>query len=104
MRKERDQPRKTEVKKRKELQVQVNKALLDKEQARVADLEKILAESELRNREHEENLKRKKARTTPKTAKKPVANRIVLANDQETKIDPQEARLELLMRQLYSGQ
>jgi hypothetical protein len=93
-------------KKRIELQAQVNKQLYDAEVARVAELEKILALSEKRNHDQEAKLKRAsktllKHKGTMQTYKpKPLTPN---DEDQESRREAEEARIEHLMRQLYSG-
>ena len=97
VRKERDQPKK----KRKELQAQVNKVLYDKELAKVAELERILAESEMRNKEQEAKLRRKEVNRKKVDRKSdPKSAAAVL---RPPAADPDVARLEVMMRQLYSG-
>ena len=97
VRKERDQPKK----KRKELQAQVNKVLYDQELAKVAELQRILAESEMRNKEQEAKLRRKEVNRKKVDRKcDPKSAAAVL---QPPAADPDVARLEVMMRQLYSG-
>jgi len=103
VRKEKNEPKK----KRIELQAQVNKQLYDVEVARVAELEKVLALSEERNRELS-NKSLKKAKSTAKTLLKhkqvPMKKVGVLEIESEEESQtPEEARMEFMMRQLYNA-
>lgn len=103
VRKEKHEPKK----KRIELQAQVNKQLYDAEVARVAELKKILDISEKRNSEQEAKLKRA-AKTLQKHCAKPTQRKVArpqveIIKSEDEEQSPEDARLEHLMRQLYSG-
>jgi len=93
-------------KKRIELQAQVNKQLYDVEVARVAELEKVLALSEERNRElSKKSLKKVKSSAKTLLKHKPLKKVVEVSSEEEEDRaqSAEEARMEFMMRQLYSA-
>ncbi len=112
VRKEKNEPKK----KRIELQAQVNKQLYDVEVARVAELEKVLALSEKRNKNLEQKANKscvsKQASKTLTTLlkHKPMKKVVEVSSEEEDggqALTPQQdmarERAEFMMRQLYNA-